>query len=111
VDIPALIAGARSRAGLTQRELAGRSGTSQPALSAYESGAKVPSAATLARILAACGERLTTVPSSRPVRSPAAAELAHAGRTLADVLDLAAELPVRHSDRVRYPGLPRRSQR
>lgn len=41
---------ARRRAGLTQRQLAERTGIAQPNLSAYESGRLVPSPVTLDRI-------------------------------------------------------------
>jgi len=47
-------------AGLTQAELASRGGTSQPAVAAYESGARVPSAATMERLLHAAGTGLAT---------------------------------------------------
>jgi transcriptional regulator with XRE-family HTH domain len=50
-----LIRIARSRSGLTQAELAGRASTSQAAISAYESGRRSPSVATLSRILTAAG--------------------------------------------------------
>lgn len=40
----------RRRAGLSQRELAARTGIAQPNISAYESGRLAPSPATLARI-------------------------------------------------------------
>lgn len=51
----ALIELARIRTDLTQADLARRAQTSQTAISAYESGAKVPSLETLERILAAAG--------------------------------------------------------
>jgi transcriptional regulator with XRE-family HTH domain len=53
-----LIRIARRRAGLTQEALARRAATSQSALSAYESGRRSPSVATLARILEAAGFEL-----------------------------------------------------
>jgi hypothetical protein len=53
-----LIRTARRRAGLTQTELAERAGTSQAAVSAYESGRRSPSVDTLVRILAAAGLEL-----------------------------------------------------
>ncbi len=62
--VPALIKRARLDAGLSQRQLAARAATSQPTLSAYERGTKSPSAATLVRILAAAGHRLTSERSS-----------------------------------------------
>lgn len=50
-----LIRIARRRSGLSQKELARRAATSQAAISAYESGRRSPSVATLSRILAAAG--------------------------------------------------------
>jgi predicted transcriptional regulator len=44
-----LIRTTRKSAGLSQRALAARAGTSQPAVSLYESGASSPSVATLDR--------------------------------------------------------------
>jgi transcriptional regulator with XRE-family HTH domain len=49
----------RRAAGFSQRELARRGGTSQPAIARYESGAAAPSWNTLQRLAAACGRRLT----------------------------------------------------
>ncbi|MSZ58273.1 MAG: helix-turn-helix domain-containing protein [Actinobacteria bacterium] len=49
---------ARTRAGLTQAQLAHAAGTSQPTLSAYESGAKSPSVRTRDRIVRATGASL-----------------------------------------------------
>ncbi len=46
---------ARRQAGLTQQALANRAGTSQAAMSAYESGRRSPSVDTLCRILGAAG--------------------------------------------------------
>ncbi|MFQ5516254.1 MAG: helix-turn-helix transcriptional regulator [Acidimicrobiia bacterium] len=55
----------RRSAGLTQVELARAAGTSQPAIAAYESAAKVPSLRTLRRLAAAVGMDLhvTLVPA------------------------------------------------
>jgi transcriptional regulator with XRE-family HTH domain len=101
----ALIRDARLGAGLTQEQLARRSATSQATLSAYESESRVPSASTLARILAAAGRRLTTRPASAPVVTPARAELERRGRILVDVLALADRLPARRRGALRYPRL------
>jgi transcriptional regulator with XRE-family HTH domain len=57
-----LIRGARRQSGLTQRALAERAGTRQPTISAYETGHKIPSAATLERLVQATGGHLTVVP-------------------------------------------------
>ena len=108
MDAATLLREARLAAGFSQAELAERSGTSQATLSDYERARKVPSAATLERILAATGRRLSSVPASRPVRSPGGARLARAGRALVEVLELAAELPTDHSGAELFPGLPSR---
>lgn len=49
--LASVLSGARRAAGITQSELARLVGTSQSAISAYESGAKRPSAATTLAIL------------------------------------------------------------
>ena len=53
-----LIKLARLDAGLSQRELARRAGTSQATLCAYEAGRKSPSFETLVRIIRAAGQDL-----------------------------------------------------
>jgi transcriptional regulator with XRE-family HTH domain len=53
-----LIRDARGAAGLSQRALAERAGTSQPAIARYEAGQTLPDIDTLARLLHACGRRL-----------------------------------------------------
>ena len=53
-----LLRAAREQAGLTQRELARRSGTSQSVVARIEQGRTDPSSATLARLLAAAGYEL-----------------------------------------------------
>jgi transcriptional regulator with XRE-family HTH domain len=45
----------RHAAGLSQRALARRAGTSQPAIARYEQGGATPSWETLQRLAAACG--------------------------------------------------------
>ncbi len=102
MNLASAIRSARLGAGLTQARLAAAAGTSQATLSAYESGHKQPSVATLERLLAACGGRLE-------VRAPAGtrsrAELERAGRHLRDVLALAEALPYRTTPDLRYPPL------
>jgi uncharacterized protein len=95
---------ARTRAGLTQGQLAARTGTSQATLSAYETGRKQPTLATFGRLLAATGAelRVTDVPGRRT-----AADLARAGRHLEEVLALAEELPFRRPGPLAFPGVPR----
>jgi transcriptional regulator with XRE-family HTH domain len=105
MDTAREISAARQAAGLTQTELAKRSGTSQATISAYEHGTKIPSSLTFTRVLAAAGRRLTTAPASAPVCVPSAHELEHRGRVLAQVLDLAERLPSARSRRLAYPRL------
>jgi transcriptional regulator with XRE-family HTH domain len=107
MDAGAMLRSARTRAGLTQGELAERAATSQATVSAYENGSKQPSVATFSRLLAATGSRLTVEPLRRPLAEPSAAELARAGKTLADVITLAEALPVRHRKKLRFPRLER----
>lgn len=57
-DVAAALREARTAAGLSQRELARRAGTSSATVSQYEAGHKEPRLATLDRLLAACGRRL-----------------------------------------------------
>jgi transcriptional regulator with XRE-family HTH domain len=53
-----LIREARRRAGLTQRELAGRAGTTQSAIARIERGATEPSYARVGSLVEACGFEL-----------------------------------------------------
>lgn len=53
-----LVREARKRAGLTQRELAERSGTTQSAVARLESGRTSPSFDLVLRLVRACGLRL-----------------------------------------------------
>jgi uncharacterized protein len=75
-----LIRMARRQAGLTQRALADRAGTSQAAMSAYETGRRSPSVETLCRILAAAGfevrMRLAAPDTHEPARIIAESTLA-----------------------------------
>jgi transcriptional regulator with XRE-family HTH domain len=54
--------GARRSAGLTQRQLAVRSGVPQPTIARIESGKQMPRADTLDRLLKACGWELDMTP-------------------------------------------------
>lgn len=67
MDAAVLLRRARVDAGLSQAALAARAGTSQPAVSRYESGASSPSVETLDRLLSAMGARLelAVVPAPR----------------------------------------------
>lgn len=57
-DAGALVREARTRQGVTQETLARRAGTTQRQISRIERGEISPSVNTLARVLAALGERL-----------------------------------------------------
>jgi transcriptional regulator with XRE-family HTH domain len=57
-SVDALVRDARLTAGLSQRALAQRAGTSQPAVARYERGIATPSWETLQRLVTACGQRL-----------------------------------------------------
>ena len=105
MDTAAEIRAARERAGLTQTVLAQRAGTSQPTLSAYESGRKQPSIDTLTRLLAVCGSRLDVRLGQPDVVVPSANQAARTARTLSDVLALAAALPSKPSRELRFPRL------
>jgi len=107
MNAAAAIRSARRHAGLSQTELAARAGTSQATVSAYEGDTREPSLATLDRLLAASGWRLTVEPAPQRAVVRTDAELERAGRVLADVLALAEALPVRHSPVLRYPPLRR----
>lgn len=98
-----LIRRARHEAGITQAELARRTGVHSSVLSAYEHGRRQPSVAALAKIARACGQELRLdFPSVE--RSTV-----RAGRILAQVLDLAEQLPYRPSRELSYPPLNRQA--
>lgn len=100
---PSLVRDARRRAGLTQRELARRSGVEQPVISAYERGRRQPTLPTLLRLLRAAGFELDA--ELRPARRLPDPE--RAGRILLQALDLADHFPRRRRpDRLGFPRLP-----
>jgi transcriptional regulator with XRE-family HTH domain len=77
VKIAALIRGARHAADLTQHEVAQRAHTAQPAVAAYESGARTPNLATLERLLRACDHDMEVLAHPRTRRDATSlAELA-----------------------------------
>jgi transcriptional regulator with XRE-family HTH domain len=96
-----LIAGICRASGLSQAELARRAGIPSSVLSAYVHGHRQPSVAALARVAAAAGLELQLAPT----RDRAATE--HAGKVLAQVLDLAEQLPYRPRPDLAYPPLIR----
>ncbi|MEA2346282.1 MAG: hypothetical protein QOG62_69 [Thermoleophilaceae bacterium] len=105
MDTAQALRDARRRSGLTQQQLAEKTGTSQASVSAYESGSKRPSVDTLSRLLAASGSRLVVEAAAPAASPPSRRDQAKAGRILLQVLDLAAHLPVRHDAELRFPRL------
>src|SRR4051812_19836497 len=105
MDVANALRRARGRAGLSQAGLAERAETSQATISAYESGRKTPSVATLDRLLAVTGSRLRVESAPPPATEPSAADLSLRAQTLIAVLELAEALPSRHEPELRYPRL------
>jgi transcriptional regulator with XRE-family HTH domain len=100
VDVRQLVVVARARSGLSQRELAQRSGTSAAAICQYEGGQRTPRVDTLARIVEAAGASLV-FELRWPQRTTL--DLERNGRILADLLDLADHLPRRSKPRLEFP--------
>jgi transcriptional regulator with XRE-family HTH domain len=102
MDAADVLREARGRSGLTIRQLARRGGTSHSAVAAYESGAKTPTAATLVRLVNACG--FDAQLSLRP--RDAFEDRRRRGRELREVLDLADRFPQQHRPlrRRRFPA-------
>jgi transcriptional regulator with XRE-family HTH domain len=96
-----LIREVRHESGLSQAELARRTGMPRSVLSAYEHGHRQPAVAALARIVAAAGLEITVGPPAERL------DLARAGAILAQVLDLAEKLPQRPRGELAYPSLSR----
>lgn len=99
-----LIREARRRAGLTQRQLAQRAGTSHSTLAAYETGSKSPNVTTLDRLVRAAGfELLPQLRTTGPFTDRRAR-----GEALDAVLELAESFPARHHRAIRYPKFAQR---
>ena len=77
-----LLREARERAGLTQKQLAERSGIAQSTISAYESGAREPGVEALRKLLDAAGFDLTL-----RQRNPSAEEAGRIALSLWDFAD------------------------
>lgn len=98
MDSADVLVKARSRAGMTQGELASRARTSQPVISAYEHGRRDPSVTTLRRLIAATGAELRLVVMPRDQgRVPAALSDEQRAARLVDVLLLADAIPKRRA--------------
>jgi transcriptional regulator with XRE-family HTH domain len=96
MDAAAMLRRARRSAGLSQAELAARSGVAQPVISAYERGARQPSVRALQRLLATVGKRLAVV--DIPV------DVTRNGQVLRDLLDLVDRLPQRRDEPLSFPA-------
>ena len=94
-----LIAEIKHASGLSQAELARRSGLQPSVLSAYEHGRRQPSVSALARIAAAAGVELQVSMLSDE------AALDRAGKVLIDVIGLADRMPSRRRGELEYPSL------
>jgi len=99
METAVLIRTVRRRRGLTQQALAQAAGTSQPVISAYESGRRDPTHTTLRKLVAAAGEQL--VVTARPVASdlPPPGDVDEHARRLLEVLSLADAVPARRRSR------------
>lgn len=93
-----LLQEARRRSGLSRRRLAQLGGTSASTLSAYESGASVPTVATLERLLKAAGFEVEA--NLRPVPSTDERELTEKIEALFSFVNA---LPRRRRASLRYP--------
>ncbi len=96
-----LIGQIRRESGLSQVEIARRTGIHSSVLSAYEHGRRQPSVAALARIAAVSGQEVCVGLPSIESSSE------RAGKILAQVLDLAEQLPYRPRRELAYPPLAR----
>ena len=96
-----LIAQIRRTSGLTQAEIARRSGLQSSVLSAYEHGRRQPSVSALARIARAAGLELEISPLAD------ADALTRSGEVLIQVLELADRMPSKPRGELTYPPLIR----
>jgi transcriptional regulator with XRE-family HTH domain len=101
VQVAQLLRQTRLASGLSLREAAKLGGTSHATLLAYETRAKVPSAAICLRLLEAFGAeaRIVAVPRVR------CADSIPRGEELEAALRLAAQFPARASRHLPYPKL------
>lgn len=96
-----MVAAARRAAGLSQAELARRAGLPRSVVNVYERGRREPGIGAVERILAAAGLELRVAPAVRRL------DPERAGRILAEVLDLAEQLPHRPRPLPPSPFSPR----
>ena len=102
MDVASLIRSSRERAGLSQRELGRRAGTSAAAVCLYEQGRRVPRTDTLARLVAGSGATLDV----RARWETTELDLARSGRVLIELLEVSDRLPRRARTDLVYPTFP-----
>lgn len=98
MDVAELLRTVRRAAGLSQRALATRAGTSAAAVCQYERGDRMPRVDTLRRLLAAAGADLRL-----EVTAGAGIDVEANARTLEQLLELADHLPRRTDEELRGP--------
>jgi len=103
MDAAVLLSSARRVSGLSLRKLAEAAGTSHATLSAYEHGHKIPTVATLGRILTAAGFGVDVVLAPRVPGVDREAR----GTELVEALRLAAQFPARHERDLTFPQFGR----
>jgi transcriptional regulator with XRE-family HTH domain len=89
----------RQRAGLSQNELARRSGVAATLISTYENGRRVPSGDTLIKLVEACGGSIDVTTTVERARDAAG--------QLEQVTALAMALPRRDPGPLDYPSFRR----
>lgn len=87
MDVATFLHRCRSEAGLTQRQLADRAGTSAAAVCHYERGTRIPRADTLVRLVAATGATLTWTARRFPADPATIDAMEDNGEALAAALD------------------------
>lgn len=97
MNLAEVIVEARMRSGLSRRELARRSGTSQATIAAYEQGRVSPSIRVLQRIVLAAGFVVDVELKS--------ADEVERGRILEQLLDLAEQYPWKERGALEFPVL------
>lgn len=104
MDVATFLRSCRTDAGLTQRQVAARAGTSAAAVCHYERGTRIPRADTLVRLVAATGATLTWSAHRFPADPASIEAMEDNGEALAAVLDLAEHLPRRQRpERIEAP--------
>ncbi len=98
----ALVEEIQRRSGLSQAELARRSGIPRSVLNVYLHGRREPGAETLLKLAAAGGLDVKLDDRKPPV------DAERAGRILVQVLELAEALPFRPRSEIQYPLLAER---